>query len=230
MSTFIEQYRNLIIQQYYDRTKAPAEIDLYSSEFELIFNFISDFENQFDLDQATGDRLDLIGKIVGASRIVESADPVIKEYFSFADNPDPNARTFGEAPFFDIVNDTQVTDTELDDVRYRFYLRAKISKNIAAALMESDDQVSIQDIIQYLFNGKAFVVDNLDMSLTIYVDEDIPEEDIKLILDQDLIPKPQGVRYKFVIKYSDGLTFGFAGNPNAKTFGEGRFASILDIT
>jgi len=224
MTDLKTQYRQLIIQQYFDKPNATAEIDVTSNEIQLLFDFIDSWQDEFDIDKGTGDRLDLIGKIVGVSRIVPGGgDPL--PYFGF--DGTPNARTFGEAPFFDIINDSGFSDAELDDTRYRFFIKAKITKNIAAMLMDTESRTNLQDVIQYLFDNKAFVLDNLDMSLDLYIDESFSEDDIRLIVQQGLLPSPQGVGYKNIYFYSDDGTFGFAENPNAKTFGEGKFASLL---
>ena len=223
MSDYTDAYRDLIILQYWDKPKARAEIELLASEGEQLYDFFRRFETEFDLDQAYGDRLDLIGKIVGVSRIVE--DGVAKNYFGF--DGTPNARTFGQAPLFDLFNDTGFTNTELDDSQMRFFIRAKIAKNTTSAYMVSNERESLQDVIQVLFRSHAFVVDNQNMTLTLFVNGIFPAEDLLLLKAQDLIPSPQGVGYKFIIRYSEGNTFGFAGNPRSKTFGQGRFAQLV---
>lgn len=220
MSAFIDYYKNLIILQYAQLPKATAEIDLVTSEFERIYNFVKSFETEFDLDYASGHRLDLIGKIVGIDRIVEEG--YVKKYFGFADNP--NAFTFGQAPLFDKFKDVGYSRTELDDNQFRFFIRAKITKNIVHAVMTSDEVVSLQDAIQFLFDYKAYVLDNKDMTLTLYVDASFNFDDIRILQSEDLIPSPQGVGYKVIIKYHNDGTFGFSDNPNSKTFGQGKFA------
>ena len=223
MNDFIDQYKNLLILQYYNKPKASAEVALFAGEFKRIFEFFSDFEREFDLDFAYGDRLDLIGKLIGLPRTVDEA--VAQEFFSFAGNP--NGRTFGEGSMFDIFNDVGFAPTELNDDQYRFFIRAKIAKNITSAVMVSDDRITLQDAIQILFRRRAFVVDNQDMTLSIYIDDTFNREDILLLQAQDLIPKPKGVRYRFIVQHVENGTFGFAENPNARTFGQGRFAQLI---
>ena len=219
----MSEYLNLIIQQYYNKPKAMAEIGLYSDEFEKVFNILNDFVNKFDLDKATGDRLDKIGKIVGFDRVVENAIP--KRYFGFNDNVE--SKSFGEAPFFDIVTDSGLSPTELDDNQYKFYLTAKIAKNISKAVMIDDEGFSVQDAVSFLFNGNAFVLDNQNMTLTIYVDSQFNENDIKFLKELGLLPKPQAVSYKFIINFNSQSFFGFSENENSKSFGVGKFAQLI---
>lgn len=223
MDEFTKSYVDLLIQQYWCKSKAKGEIRAYAELAKPLYAFIDDFEREFDLDRAYGHRLDLIGKIVGFSRIVPNAQP--KTYFGFSGTP--NARTFAQAPLFDLFNDTGFTDSELDDTRYRFFLKAKIAKNAADAHLVTDDRNSLQTVINILFRSMAYVVDNFDMTLTLYVDESFPDEDLIVLRRSDLLPNPVGVDYKFIIKYAESGTFGFASNGRAKTFGQGKFAQLV---
>ena len=222
-----ESYLDLVALQYFRQPNARAEVTLFTSEIQRIFDFINQWIVEFDLDFATGDRLDKIGKIVGISRFIDNIIP--KEYFSFSTNP--NGRTFGQGPFIRLF-DSAFTTTELDDNQYRFFIRARIAKNVASAFLVTDDFNSLQDTIQFLFRSRAYVVDNYDMTLTLFLDFDFPEEDLRILLQEDLIPRPQGVRYNIVLTYFEDGTFSFAGNadsPFARTFGEGRFARLRGV-
>jgi hypothetical protein len=219
----VEEYLKLIIQQYYDKPRAKAEIGLYTAEFEAIYSILKDFESQIDVDRARGKSLDLIGKIVGISRIVENGIP--KKYFGFSDNLE--AFGFGSGTFFDITTDSGYSPTQLNDAQYRFFIKAKIAKNISSAVMISDDKNSIQDAVQYLFENKAYVVDNQDMTLTIYVDSNFDEDEIRFLRELNLLPKPQGVRYRVIVSYNVDNTFGFNNNSNAFGFGSGAFARLV---
>ena len=220
---FIDQYRELLIIQYSDRPKAVAEIDLLMGSWSKTFDFFNAFFEEFDLDSANGDRLDKIGKLVGVNRVVPEG--LAKKYFGFSGNP--NAVTFGAGPFFSIINDSGFTSTQLNDTQFRFFIRAKISKNISSAYMVNDDRQSLQQAVQFLFKNQAYLTDNKDMTLTLYVDESFPPEDLTLLQALDLIPTPQGVGIKNIVSYSTDNTFGFANNPNAVGFGQGKFARII---
>lgn len=221
MSAFTEYYEKLIILQYYNKPKAKAEIGLHSARYDTLFELIKSFSIEFDLETAWGDRLDKIGKIVGRSRILERGIPKI--YFGFAENP--NSKGFGEAPFYRL-RDAGYERTEMDDTQYRFFIKAQIIKNTARAVMSSEIGISLQDAVQFLFSSKAYIVDNKNMSMTLYVDKDFDFDLIRTLEEENLIPTPQGVGFRVFIKYDDGNTFGFAENPNAKGFGAGTFARI----
>lgn len=178
MTDFTDVYVNLLIKQYYEKPNAVAEIAAQAATWETIRDVLADFENQFDLDQATGDQLDLIGKLVGLPR----------NRIEFAVDDD-----------------------------YRFYIRVKIAKNIGSAFLASDNRTSIQQVIQFAFENAAYVVDNKDMSLTLYLFPGYDSTRLQLVIDLNLLPKPQGVQYYF-IEAEPGEYFGFADNSGALGF------------
>jgi hypothetical protein len=221
--SFISDYTDLIITQYFNKPKASAEIALQAGTWETVFDFLKSFQVEFDIDNATGDRLDKIGKIVGISRIV----PFVIDKIRFGFDGDDSARGFADvfnpavasAPFFDI-SESEFTSQQLDDFDYRIFIQAKISSNSASAFMVSDDRTSIQDVVNLAFDGQAFVVDNLNMSLTIFVSNSVDTERILLIDGLGLLPKPQGVRYSIVQFEEDIDSFGFLDDPFALGFGD----------
>lgn len=236
---FVDDYKNLLIKQYWDKPKAAAEIELKSSTWQRVFELLKSFPYEFDVDHATGDRLDKIGKIVGIKRIV----PFVIEKVRFGFDGDDTALGFADAfdasvpsaVFFDAF-EAVYTSQVLDDEDFRLFIKAKISSNIASAYMVSDDRVSIQDAIQSAFNGQAFAKDNLDMSLFLYVSTAIDETRLRIINNLDLLPKPQGVRWR-IVQVDAGIdSFGFADDEFALGFGNafdpsigGTFAEFIFI-
>ena len=218
---FIDNYLNLLILQYSDLPKASQTVQALIAKYEGLYNVMREFEPAFDIDTAEGVQLDLLGKIVGLSRIVPDVIP--KVYFGFGT---PNTDTFSKAPMFRTFDDT-LTDTQLNDSDYRFFLKAKITKNVVSAKM-IDDNLSIQDAISFMFGNAAYVSDNQDMTMTLYVDDTYPTRLLTYLSALDLIPRPQAVRIKYAIIVSSE-TFGFNNNPNAVGFGQGKFARVITL-
>jgi hypothetical protein len=77
-----------------------------------------------------------------------------------------------------------------------------------------------------LFDSRAYITDNYNMSMTIYVEDTVSQDEVTIARALNIVPRPQGVRLYWV-KYSKNGTFGFGNNPNAKTFGQGKFASLI---
>ncbi len=230
MSEFSDAYADLLIKQYWEKPLAYAEISAQAATWETVRDGVSAFSDEFDLDQAMGAQLDIIGKIVGIPRNIPFV--IIKIAFGFAENPD--ARGFDDkfetvadiAPFLDKFEPTR-TPLELDDSDYRFFIRARIAANIGSAIMVSDTRVSLQDVIFTQFDGEAYEIDRRDMSLALYVSPSFDSVRLRAIQQLDLLPKPQGVRYSIIIQAAPGETFGFADNPNALGFGDKFDAGVI---
>jgi len=239
--SFESEYVNLLIKQYWEKPKANAEIEMKAGVWRKTFEWIDSFSDEFDLDNATGDRLDIIGRIVGISRSVPFA--VAKIAFGFNENP--NARGFDDkfspltdrAPFQDKF-ERAYTDLQLDDSAYRFFIRGKISKNVGGPYLVDDQGLSIQSAVNTLFEGRAYVIDKKDMSLALYVSPLFNLDQLRAIIRLDLLPKPQGVRYGVIVQAGPGETFGFADNVNSLPFADkfdlinqpgGRFANKVVI-
>ena len=220
MSSFISQYTDLLIKQYWEKPKAMAEISLQIGMWNDIFTWFKAFETGFDIDEATNQRLDIIGRIVGVNRHVPYA--IQKTFFGF--NGDADMTGFDDpsdpqpnlGPFY-LASQSKYTNYELNDHQLWFFIKSKIKKNVAHGVMTSTAYQSIQDAIITLFEGQAYVEDNMDMTMTLHIS---PREDakmIKVIMTLDLLPKTQGVRY-ILVQSDPYYTFGFSNNPNSKGF------------
>ena len=201
--TFESDYVNLLIKQYWEKPKAAAEIEMMAGTWRKTFEWIDSFSDEFDLNNATGDRLDIIGRIVGIGRNIPYSIPKIA--FGFDENP--NSRGFDDlfsplddrAPFQDLF-ESESTELVLDDNAYRQFIRAKIAKNTFGPYLSGNDFLSIQDAVINIFGGLAYVTDNYDMTLTLHVSAVFNSTTLDAILKMSLIPKPQGVRYITVIE------------------------------
>lgn len=217
----VDETVNLLIKQYWEKDKAKAEITLQASTWETTRAFLDALDPAFDLDNAIGAQLDVLGRIVGISRSVPDVIPKI--YFGFSINPDNKgfASKFDPlrvgGPFYSKFS-SAFTDLQLGDSDYRFFIRVKAALNRAAGYLSSDKYISIQDVVLAAFEGRAFVIDNLDMTLTLYVSSVVSQDRLRLIQALNLLPKPQGVRYKVIIQAEPGLTFGFSNNPLSRGF------------
>lgn len=233
---FINQYTLLLIKQYWEKTNARLEIESSVGTWSNIYDLFNSFETAFDIDTAVGSQLDIIGKIVGVNRSV----PLVIEKIRFGFDGDATARgmasifddSIPSAPFFSIFEEAY-TSLQLDDYDYRLFIKAKVAKNVAAGVMVSDDRVTIQDAILQAFEGLAYIIDNQNMTLSLYVSTSVDAERIRAIKQLGLIPKPQGVSYD-IIFHAESNSFGFSDDPNALGFGSifnpdigGTFATLI---
>ncbi|MBL1319602.1 MAG: DUF2612 domain-containing protein [Mariprofundaceae bacterium] len=223
MSIFTDAYVDLLIKQYWALTKANAEIAMKAGTWEVAYDGLKAIGEAFDVDTATGHRLDILGKIVGMPRRIPLV--IAKVAFGFSDNP--NSAGFADkfdaldlsAPFQDKFEPAH-TDLELDDSGYRFFIKAKVAYNNGSAYMVSDRKISIQDVIATIFSGDAYVVDKFNMALDLYVNPSFNSDWLKAIRQLGILPSPQAVRYDQIIHAIPGETFGFSDNPIARGFAD----------
>lgn len=162
----------------------------------------------YDIDRATGDRLDIIGRIVVVPRDYIGYVALNPGMFAAASN---NPGEFGDdTAMFSALSIDQ--DLQMSDDLYRLVIKSKIVKNNSAA--------TIEDI---LFNMNFLlptanvlrVTDNEDMSFSVEFYGNITELERWALLNASLVPKPQGVRfngfldgYNYVQAGDDTLQFG----------------------
>lgn len=107
---------------------------------------------------------------------------------------------------------------------YRLIIKVKIAKNNASAYMLDGTQTTVQDTIIAAFNGEAYILDNQNMTSTIYISQAVDLASVDAINALGLIPHGMGVEV-FIVQSEVGATFGFSQNPNSKGF-----SSKFDIT
>lgn len=221
MSTYTNEYLLYLIKQYYEKPKAKAEMQMLIESWEVISNFIKEFGTNIDIDNAYGETLDLIGRIVGLPRQVNEIVPIV--FFGFSNNP--NSKGFSSkfnadregAPFYSKFASSR-TSYQLQDPEYRKFLKIKIAKNSCSPYLVSDGRPSLQQVVFDAFDGGAYVVDRKDHSLALYVTPTVSEADLRLILSLDILPRPITFSYTVIYRAAVGDTFGFSNNPNSKGF------------
>lgn len=214
MSDYIVGNVSNLIIQYGQKSNAVATVTAYSEEFELIYDNANILQMAYDLDFAVGKQLDTLGKIVGISRNVPFSVP--KKYFGFDGhlNSCPFGSKFNVVVSYPFRSRFEIpySDGQLNDNDYRFFIKAKIIKNYATSKNIDSGNLSIQNAVDYLFNSKAYIVDNKDMTMTLYIDSSYDSSKLTYLENLDLLPRPQGVRYNTLVNYQEGITFGFNSN------------------
>lgn len=194
------------------------------NEMEALFYQLAEISN---LDTARGVNLDVIGEIVGISRIIPES--VLIALFGFEDQV--QALGFGEEGRLDIggrfmeETETGAVSSALGDNEYRLIIRAKIAKNHSKGTNE--------DVIaglSYLFDGvRTAVIDLGGMAIGLFIGRFITQTE-KALLGIDLLPRPAGVKISFVVcAPADGF-FGFDDQIGARGFDYEVGGVVLDGT
>ncbi len=203
--------------QYYESAKFRAYITAllqHSIEIEALFQKMA---LQVDIDIAEGVNLDVIGIIVGRSRIIPLAIPVV--FFGF--NGQPGVLPYGEEGVIGVggrfrdESEPAFASSVLADPEYRLLLKAKIIKNHSKGYFE--DAIAG---VQMLFRSTSVIDSHGVMSMQIAVGRELRFWEQVILRDLDLISRPTGVLIDQFITYDSDAYFGFFGQPNAKTFGE----------
>jgi len=165
---------------------------------------------QTDIDQAEGMNLDVLGEIVGISRIVPNSIPV--QFFGFQGQP--GALVFGEEGYpgnggrFREETESEFATSVLADPDYRLLLKAKIVKNHSKGTNED------------MLKGLSYLFGQGGMAVQVAVGRQLTFLEKVLITNLDVLPKPAGVRISQRVTYNAANFFGFSDQPGALTFGE----------
>lgn len=169
-----DYYANLLIIQYHNKGRAKQEIALGSQTFAGDW-LLTEIPEMVDVDKAVGAQLDLIGKIVGVDRQANGFT-YGTIFFAYDDYEKPlgessKGRGFSDidkinyAPFKDYENVYSAMYTIFDG-NYRSMIKLKILSNNSDGSLKSIDEGLYQ-----IFGDSIKMVDNFDMTCTIYVDE-----------------------------------------------------------
>lgn len=210
--------RSRVATQYTESQRFLAYVRVLldsSAELESVLQKVAD---QSDIDIAEGVNLDVIGEIVGVSRIIPESIAV--RFFGFEGQP--GGDVFGEEGVLGIGSrfrdelEPETATSVLADPEYRLLIRAKIVKNHAHGTNE--------DILQglaYLFNAPRTVVEDLGgMAIGVAIGRQLTFQEKALVTVLDILPRPAGVRINWRATFDSANYFGFDGQPGALSFGE----------
>lgn len=219
IQTLVDYYVALLILQYGTAERAKATIEATTKVLNPINSetgelLLKDVETGFDVDTAIGPQLDTIGKYVGLERFFNDFADISGSYFGFAEYsenpPDPSKYGLTDYAGFDgstipvlTYDDFSIVTNFIDDETYRFLIKLKILKNTI-----DHSNKSIDDGLFTFFGTDLVMDDNLNMTMTYFVETDILST-VQLAAQKDLLPRPIGVGVNF-IEQLDGGYFGFA--------------------
>ncbi len=181
---------NRIYAQYADKPKFVDWMNITRKVGAEISKGAEDVRNSLDVDTATGESLNIIGRIVAVDRIQK------EELMNPGVFADPDGTNFGntENGFSEW---STFTNADLTDQMLRFAIKAKIIKNSANPTCDE----LLMNFKELFPNAKVFrLINHHDMSFSIeYVGVLSPLEQWLIDL-KDFIPTPQGVRLRGFIR------------------------------
>ncbi len=216
-------YLELITSWHRGRPRFESVIDKSTEPYRLLQTFLGHMPQDFDLDEAIGNQLDVVGEWVGRSRFIKIPIPNI--FFAF-DDP---VRGFDKGIWFGIY-DFQWGIERLDDETYRQLLYAKIAANNWDGRVETADEA-----LRNIFTDpetKLYIEDKLDGSMVFGLAQKIPSVLMLMLFSAGYIPlKPAGVIvYYIVTSVNNTPVFGFdVTNENIAGFDEGSWGIHPDV-
>lgn len=202
----MKNVKDTILTQYADSPKLRSLIETFNDALD-----INEFSEEFitsvwDITTADTYGLDVWGKIVGVSRLLNVEQS--STYFGFdealtsATNNSP--KPFNEATFYD--GDLQTQTYRLSNNAYRILILAKAMSNITDCSIPN-----INRLLNYLFGtkGKVFVAITGVMSIRYVFLFDLSPVERAIVINSNAITKPTGVSVALMV-IDPQTTFGFA--------------------
>ena len=214
MSTFYQKYSNdLIVNQLRDSPNYVEVIRLLAEDFDAASDIYDYIAKNINIMKAKGVWLDLIGDIVGVSRVFDKQ--IQPTYFGFSDQE--NVTGFGQARFRE-PGDKTTASSILNDDDYRVVIIGQIARNYGD-VSEVGVATSVLNMTQV---DQVLVYQGSPAEFNIYI-IGLVSDNIKSILNgSDIIPRAAGVKVNLFFS-GDGDIFGFADQPGMKGFDVGHF-------
>ena len=186
-------YSDLLIWQYQGKHKALETIRLLENVIVQGFIDLYQLQNVLNIEEATGDQLDLVGKHVGQIRVINGYQ--LRKFFGFQNAQ--NAMSFsrlrkGGGQWYR-KRDPLADSVRLSDDDYRFLIKCRILKNYQTGTLPN-----IIEACRFIFGEGCHIVDNYDMTVSISVPSAITSDFKKFAINHlDILPRQAGVQYLF---------------------------------
>lgn len=165
----MSKYTDLITNYHRGKPLFVDHIDLSTRPLTDVGTSLNGLITAFDIDDAVGDQLDILGKWIGRTRIV--SQQIAGVYFSFDTDGLGWDQGVWQGPY-----DPDAGYTSLSDDTYRIVLKTKIAIN-----NWNGQNDTLPPILEAALEGsglKMQIVDNQDMTISVWV---FPEVDINQV-------------------------------------------------
>lgn len=186
-------YSDLLIWQYQGKPKALATVTLLEQTIAQGFIDLYQLQNVLNIEEATGDQLDLVGKHVGQLRVINGYQ--LRKFFGFqnAQNAMSFSRTRKGGGQWYRKRDPLADSVRLSDEDYRFLIKCRIIKNYQTGTLPN-----IIEACRFIFGEGCYIVDNYDMTVSISVPSASTSDFKKFTINYlDILPRQAGVQYLF---------------------------------
>ena len=213
VSDLIDYYTNLLIIQYNGQPKAAATIALIAEVF-LASGVMLDVQNGYDLDNAVGVQLDVLGKYQNIDRFYSAFDPV--DYFSletYTEAPPSTPPRYGFTDYAHYATDPPsgcltyseivAVNGSLVDSCFRTLIYLRIIQNYSNY---GDGDIDAR--LFALFGSSIRMEDMGHMRMAYFITTAIQTALIEAIIYKKVLPRPMAV-LGLVVSDVTGPMFGF---------------------
>ena len=179
-------YQQTIVSQYGNSPTLIQLIKNVNTYLDPNANINSFYENVWNIATAQGYGLDVWGRIVGVSRVLQISSG---SWLGFEEADDSLVETpFGQAAFY--TGGSATSNFTLTDTAYRQLILAKAALNITNCSIPA-----INQILMTLFgsNGECWCTDGQNMTMTYTFDFDLSPVDYAIVSQSGVLPRPAGV-------------------------------------
>lgn len=213
----MENVGRTIISQYANSATLRTLIENLNEYIDPRVNIEEFYRTIWNVDTAEGEGLDIWGRIVGVSRLLQLTGT--QNIFGFLNASVPyDWAPFGQGTF---STGTEVTQAyELNDTAYRTLILTKALANIVAT-----NAPSLNALLRNLFpgRGRAYVLDLGNMSMRFVFEFSLTNIEYAILTQSGALPHPAGVSFSVLVIPSVHL-FGFQeAGPSAYPFDYGVF-------
>lgn len=202
-------YPSTILSQYDHSTRILALLEAFEAQVDPYYDIVGFYNTVFNPKTAIGFGLDIWGRIVGTSRLLEI--PGTPNPFGFLGS---GANTFNNGPFYNTEVSTSYT---LSDEAFRLLVFMKAGINITDGTLKS-----LNRILSIFFGsrGSVFVLHTGTMHIRFVFRFLLTNYEKSMFEQSNVLPVPAGVGFDFYEVPLD--TFGFAGS-ELQNFNNGTF-------
>ncbi|PVX61226.1 DUF2612 domain-containing protein [Paraburkholderia unamae] len=210
----MQNYEQTILSQFGNSPAILSLIDSFNACVDPRANIDVFYDNVWNIDSAVGYGLDVWGRIVGVSRVLQVS---VGAWLGFQESNDPLVETpFNQAPFYSGTATT--TNYALTDDAFRQLILAKAYANITNGSIPS-----INQILMTLFgdSGECWCTDGQNMTMTYTFEFTLSPVQYAIVAQSGVLPRPSGVEVNIVQLglYNDGgvlaLSAGIIGYPTS---------------
>lgn len=179
-------YFDRVYAQYRTKPKAVQWYEISKNMAGMLIDTAWAVRTSYDIDKVGGERLDVIGRIVVASRNFTALPELFPGLFDLTDGSE-----FGdEDAMFSAL--TVASDAVMSDDLYRLVIKSKIAKNNGDATIES-----ILDAAALLLPkaDNLRLIDNDDGEFGIEYSGAMTNLEKWALTNGDLLPRPQGITF-----------------------------------